>query len=85
MKKKKSPRHGLISERGWTKGLINELLGEPDLFVDNPHYKSAAPMRLYFLDRVKHIEQTSDVFKARRKDRQKSPIKQRNQSNYRNT
>lgn len=75
----------LISERGWTKGLINELLGEPDLFVDNPHYKSAAPMRLYFLDRVKHIEQTSDVFKSRRKDRQKSPIKKRNQSNYPNT
>jgi len=75
----------LISERGWTKGLINELLGEPDLFVDNPHYKSAAPMRLYFLDRVKHIEQTSDVFKSRRKDRQKSPIKKRNPSNYPNT
>ncbi|MYA70880.1 hypothetical protein F4Y19_12500 [Candidatus Poribacteria bacterium] len=75
----------LISERGWTKGLINELLGEPDLFVDNPHYKSAAPMRLYFLDRVKHIEQTSDVFKARRKDRQKSPIKKKNQPNYPNS
>ena len=75
----------LISERGWTKGLINELLGEPDVFVDNPHYKSAAPMRLYFLDRVKHIEQTSDVFKARRKDRQKFPIKKRKQPNYPNT
>lgn len=74
----------LISERGWTKGLISELLGEPDLFVDNPHYKSSAPMRLYFLDRVKHIEQTSDVFKSRRKDRRKSPIKKRNQSNYPN-
>ena len=61
----------LISERGWTKGLINELLGEPDVLADNPHYKSAAPMRLYFLDRVKHIEQTSDVFKSRRKDRKK--------------
>ncbi len=75
----------LISERGWTKGLINDLLGEPDLFVDNPHYKSAAPMRLYFLDRVKHIEQTSDVFKSRRKDRQKSPIKRKNHPNSPNT
>ena len=74
----------LISERGWTKGLINDLLGKPDVLVDNPHYKSAAPMRLYFLDRVKHIEQTSDVFKSRRKDRRKSPIKKRNQPNYPN-
>ena len=70
--KEKITQSRLISERGWTKGLINELLGEPDVFADNPHYKSAAPMRLYFLDRVKHIEQTSDVFKSRRKDRRKS-------------
>lgn len=70
--KEKITQTRLISERGWTKGLISELLGEPDVFLDNPHYKSAAPMRLYFLDRVKHIEQTSDVFKARRKDRRKS-------------
>ena len=80
--KEKITQTRLISERGWTKGLINELLGEPDVFLDNPHYKSAAPMRLYFLDRVKHIEQTSDVFKSRRKDRRKSAIKKRNQPNY---
>ena len=79
--KEKITQTRLISERGWTKGLINELLDEPDVLVDNPHYKSAAPMRLYFLDRVKHIEQTSDVFKSRRKDRRKSPIKNRNQPN----
>ena len=82
--KEKITQTRLISERGWTKGLISELLGEPDVFVDNPHYKSAAPMRLYFLDRVKHIEQTSDVFKSRRKDRRKSPIKKRNHPNYPN-
>ena len=70
--KEKITQTRLISQRGWTKGLITELLGEPDVFLDNPHYKSAAPMRLYFLDRVKHIEQTSDVFKSRRKDRRKS-------------
>ena len=82
--KEKITQTRLISERGWTKGLINELLGEPDVLVDNPHYKSAAPMRLYFLDRVKDIEQTSEVFKSRRKDRQKSPIKKRKQPNYPN-
>ncbi|MYC74488.1 hypothetical protein F4X10_01780 [Candidatus Poribacteria bacterium] len=79
--KEKITQTRLISERGWTKGLINELLGEPDVFVDNPHYKSAAPMRLYFLDRVKHIEQTSDTFKSRRKDRRKSPVKTGNPPN----
>ncbi len=73
--KEKITQSRLISERGWTKGLIRELLGEPDVFLDNPHYKSAAPMRLYFLDRVKQIEQTSDVFKSRRKDRRKSETK----------
>ena len=82
--KEKITQTRLISERGWTKGLISKLLDEPDVFVDNPHYKSAAPMRLYFLDRVKHIEQTSDVFKSRRKDRRKSAIKKKNQSNYLN-
>ena len=83
--KEKITQTRLISERGWTKGLISELLGEPDVFLDNPHYKSAAPMRLYFLDRVKHIEQTSDVFKSRRKDRRKSPIKKSNSPNDLNT
>jgi len=65
----------LISERGWTKGLIEDLLGEPDLLVDNPHYKTAPQMRLYFLDRVEKIEKTSPIFAARRKDRSiKSPL-----------
>ena len=59
----------LISERGWTKGLIEDLLGEPDLLVDNPHYKTAPKMRLYFLDRVEEIEKTSPIFAARRKKR----------------
>ena len=78
IRKKKITPTRLISERGWTRGLIEELLGEPDIFMANPHSMSAPPMRLYFLDRVEHIEQTSDVFKSRRKDRRKSPIKKWN-------
>ncbi len=64
----------LISERGWTKGLISDLLGEPDLLVDNPHYKTAPQMRLYFLDRVKEIEETSPIFAKRRKNRLKKRL-----------
>ena len=73
--KEKMTQSRLISERGWTKGLIDDLLGEPDLLVDNPHYKTAPQMRLYFLDRVKEIEKTSPIFAARRKNRKKQLIK----------
>ena len=72
--KEKMTQSRLISERGWTKGLIDDLLGEPDLLVDNPHYKTAPQMRLYFLDRVKEIEETSPIFAKRRKNRLKKPL-----------
>ena len=72
--KEKITQSRLISERGWTKGLIDDLLGEPDLLVDNPHYKTAPQMRLYFLDRVKEIEETSPIFAKRRKNRLKKPL-----------
>ena len=42
----------LRSEFGWTDTLIARHLGEPDAETPNPHYRSAAPMRLYLLDRV---------------------------------
>lgn len=73
--KEKITQSRLISERGWTKGLIGDLLGEPDLLVDNPHYKTAPQMRLYFLDRVKEIEETNPIFAKRRKKRlAKNPL-----------
>lgn len=45
--------------RGWTKGRITKFLGEPDKLVRNPHYSTAAPMRLYDLDRVEAAEATT--------------------------
>ena len=45
-----------LKERGWTEAMIRDLLGDPDLRVDNPNYKSAAPMRLWRLQRAEAIE-----------------------------
>ena len=47
-----------LKARGWTPALITTFLGEPDLLRDNPHYRSAAPMRLYALARVEEVEAT---------------------------
>ena len=45
-----------LKARGWTDAAIRQWLGEPDLCVPNPHYRSAAPMRLYALARVEAVE-----------------------------
>jgi len=47
-----------VKKRGWTDGEIAKLLGEPDATKTNPHYKCAAPMRLYALTRVEAAEKT---------------------------
>ncbi|MGH3189614.1 MAG: hypothetical protein ACRDPY_17905 [Streptosporangiaceae bacterium] len=54
-----------LKERGWTESMIRDLLGDPDLRVDNPHYKSAAPMRLWRLQRAEAIEATPGFAAAR--------------------
>lgn len=54
-----------LKERGWTESMIRDLLGGPDLRVDNPHYKTAAPMRLWRLQRAEAAE-ASPEFAARR-------------------
>ncbi len=45
-----------LKARGWTDALIRQLLGEPDVCVPNPYYRSAAPMRLYAVARVDAVE-----------------------------
>jgi hypothetical protein len=47
--------------RGWTKSMVEKLLGEPDRFGTNMH--GGAPTRLYFLDRIEATEAT-DAFAA---------------------
>lgn len=54
-----------LKERGWTEAMIRDLLGDPDLTADNPHYKSAAPMRLWRLQKVEAAEAAPE-FAARR-------------------
>ena len=47
--------------------MIRDLLGDPDLYADNPHYKSAAAMRLWRLQRAEAIEASPEF--ATRKER----------------
>jgi hypothetical protein len=56
-----------LAERGWTEAMIRDLLGEPDLMVDNPHYKSAAAMRLWRMQRAEAMEASPGF--AQRKER----------------
>ena len=67
---------GLKGKRGWTDQMIHKLLGEPDKVAPNPHYRTAAPMRLYLVGRVEQAEKT--CWFARRKPdvwRQKAAAK----------
>lgn len=52
-------------ERGWTPIIATRLLGEPDAIGPNPHYRNAAPMRLYALSRVEAAEASSAFAAAR--------------------
>ena len=56
-----------LRARGWTEAMIRDLLGEPDLHADNPHYSSAAPMRLWRLQRAEAVEATQEF--AQRRER----------------
>lgn len=61
-----------LKERGWTDGAVKRFLGEPDVLVPNPNYRSGPKMRLYDLPRVECTEQSEawrawrDQTKARR-------------------
>ncbi len=54
-----------LKERGWTEAMIRALLGKPDLRVDNPNYSSAAPMRLWRLQRAEAAEATAEFTAAK--------------------
>jgi hypothetical protein len=56
-----------LKERGWTEAMIQDLLGKPDLRVDNPHYSTAAPMRLWRLQKAEAAEALPEF--TRRRDR----------------
>ena len=54
-----------LKARGWTEAMIRDILGEPDVLTDNPHYKTAAPRRLWRLQKVEAAE-ASPEFTLRR-------------------
>lgn len=56
-----------LRERGWTDTMINRFLGEPDKLAPNPHYKCAAPRRLYLESRVVDAESSGLFRMAKRK------------------
>ena len=60
-----------LLRRGWTRGLVDRLLGECDLIAPNPHHPGGASMRLYDRARVETAE-AGDEFQAwiARPDRQ---------------
>ena len=60
-KKRRTLTASQLKERGWTEGLIRSVLGAPDKRRKNPNYRSAAPLRLYFLGRVLDAEQEPSV------------------------
>ena len=68
-----------ILAMGWTKTMIKNLLPEPTE-RPNPHYKCAAPMKLWEQDKVLEVMETENFKKAlekasKRKDAAKSAVK----------
>ena len=54
-----------LKSRGWTDGLINRFLLEPDETAVNPHYKSGPPRKLYLLKRVEKVERSKKFIAAK--------------------
>jgi hypothetical protein len=54
-----------LRARGWGPTMVERLLGQPDRLVPNPRYRSAAPMRLYAVERVEAAEATPEFQAAR--------------------
>ncbi|MBZ9638744.1 hypothetical protein [Streptomyces sp. PSKA30] len=52
-----------LRARGWTPGMVRQLLGAPDLLRTNPHFHSAPQTRLYSIERVGAAER-SEEFRA---------------------
>lgn len=59
---------GLVEKRGWTRSMATKLLENLDYKeVNNPHYKCAAPMTLYYLKDIKRIEKTKKFAQLKEK------------------
>lgn len=49
-----------LRARGWTAGMVRQLLGEPDLLRVNPHSRAAPRIRLYRVERVEAAERSGE-------------------------
>lgn len=49
-----------LRARGWTAGMVRELLGEPDLLRVHPHFQAAPRIRLYCVERVEAAERSEE-------------------------
>lgn len=74
--KEKKLTYSTVKGMGFSDKLIRELLPEPEL-VDNPHYKCAAPMRLYFeADVLKAMQEEPFIaYQVKRRKRTESAKK----------
>ena len=54
-----------LRQRGWTEEMIQNLMGEPNFTLPNPHYKNSHPMKFYLPTRVEAAE-SSEGFKIAR-------------------
>lgn len=50
----------MLKSRGWTDKLINLFLPLPDKTLQNPNYRRAPDMRLYFIEKVLEIESSEE-------------------------
>ncbi len=63
-----------LKERGWTESMIKKILEHPDRKVPNPIYKSASPMMLYSMARIKKAELSEDfqIYKKKAEKRSRT-------------
>lgn len=64
----------ILYERGWTDATIRKFLVSPDATKPNPHYRSAAPMRLYLRQRVEEVESTPEWSEERGRTQHRQAI-----------
>jgi hypothetical protein len=60
-----------LKARGWTDGMINKFMPEPDKKQENPKYQRAPQMCLYSVIRVTDIEHSQEFHEAFIKQRRR--------------
>ena len=63
-----------LKERGWTESMLKKILEQPDREIPNPIYKSASPVMLYSMARIKKAELSEDfqIYKTKAEKRSRT-------------